>query len=647
MSRPLVLPALLACLLLVACPPEVEEPPAECELTADSWQPGEQAFREATADWGLEGMVTLGVRVSVTDIDGDGWPDLLTRNGGGPDDFATDGGQRRWVLRNTGQGTFEDVTEASGLFTGRLDGVSGSRPAEVMMSGDVDNDGDLDVFTALTREDPYADSEMSELMLNDGSGVFSLCADSSWVADWLSVPVGATFVDADLDGALDIFVSNNRRTDDSSPLQDRFFLGLGDGTFVESTEAMGMTTSQWNSVETLNEAGGHTSGWGATSCDLNNDGLPEIMSTSYGRAPNHLWRAREGGDEGVEFRNKSLESGYASDHRDEWWTNYNAQCYCADNPSAEDCDLAPEPDDYGLCQMLYNGFGGTYRWNHAGDREPWRLGGNSATTTCVDVNNDGWLDLFTGEIAHWDVGPNSDPAEIVLNTRDEGVVFDRPGNEVTGIEREGEDETGWDHGDMNNAVLDFDNDGRMDIYLSTSDYPDTRGNLFHQKDNGTFEQVDIDDAIDHLRSAGATAVDLDRDGDLDIVVGHSRMRCGGSYPNDCYDKPYVRIFENLADDRNNWVELRLEGADGTNRSAIGARVTVDRCGETLTRTVDGGHGHVGTQEDTTLHFGLGDTDVAGVTVYWPDMLRSSQTFTVAAGFVYEVKQGEAPVEWTP
>ena len=646
MSRPLPVPALLASLLLVACPTVEEEPEPWCELSADTWQPGQQAFREATADWGLEDMVTLGIRVSVTDIDGDGWPDLLTRNGGGPDDFATDDGQRRWVLRNTGQGTFEDVTEASGLFTGRLDGVSGTRPGEVMMSGDVDNDGDLDVFTATTRADIYAESETSELMLNDGSGNFTLASDPDWET-WLSVPVGATFVDADLDGWLDVFVSNNKRADDNSPLQDRIFMGLGDGSFVESTDSMGLTSSQWNSVDTLNDAEGHSWGWGATACDLNNDGMQEIMSTSYGRAPNHLWRAGEGGDAGVEYRNESVDSGYAYDHRDEWWTNYNAQCYCEDNPTAEDCDLAPTPDDYGLCQQLFNGFGGTYRWSHSGDREPWRLGGNSATTTCFDVNNDGWLDLFTGEIVHWDVGPNSDPAEIVLNTGDVDVILDRPGNEATGILRSGEGDRGWDHGDMNNAVLDFDNDGRMDIYLSTSDYPDTRGNLFHQKDNGTFEQVDIDDAIDHLRSAGATAVDLDRDGDLDIVVGHSRMRCGGSYPNDCYDKPYVRIFENLADDRNNWVELRLEGADGTNRSAIGARVTVDRCGETLTRTVDGGHGHVGTQEDTTLHFGLGDTDVAGVTVYWPDMLRSSQTFTVAAGFVYEVKQGEAPVEWTP
>jgi enediyne biosynthesis protein E4 len=646
MRRVSLFALLLALIACVGCPTE-PEPEPECVFGGEPWQEGQPAFRDATADWGLEDMEVLGVRVSVTDIDGDGWPDLLTRNGGGPDDFATEGGQRRWVLRNTGQGSFEDVTEASGLYTGRLDGVSGSRPGEIVISGDVDNDGDLDVFTAATRGDILTAGETSELMLNDGDGAFSLAPDNAAFAGVLSIPVGAALLDGDLDGLLDVFVSNNTRTGDNGPLQDRFFVGTGDGGFIESTVAMNLDTEQWNSIDTLNDGEAHTNGWGATSCDLNNDGMVEIMSTSYGRAPNHLWQARPGGDLGVEYRNRSVDSGYASDHRDEWWTSYNAQCYCEDNPSAEDCDLAPTPDDYGLCQSLWAGFGGQYRWNHNSDREPWRLGGNSATTTCVDIDNDGFLDLFTGEIAHWDVGPNSDPAEVVLNLGQEDVAFDRPGNDALGIVRD-EDETGWDHGDMNNAVLDFDNDGRMDVYLSTSDYPGTRGELFHQRDDDTFERLDIDDGIDHLRSAGAAAVDLDRDGDLDLVVGHSRARCGGSYPSDCYDKPYVRIFENLAEELGNrWIELRLEGTGGSNAAAIGARVTVGRCTETLTRTVDGGHGHVGTQEDTTLHFGLGDTEEATVTVYWPDLEGTTESFTLSADSVYVVRQGESPVEWTP
>ncbi|MEE2827756.1 MAG: CRTAC1 family protein [Myxococcota bacterium] len=635
---------LFGLLLLLGCT-EVTPEPEECLLEADSWAPGELAFEEATEEWGLSAV--RGLRVSATDIDGDHWPDLLVRRGGGPDDFSEGGVRNRWLLRNLG-GSFEDVTEASGLFRGRLDNLPGSRPAEVLASGDVDNDGDLDIFTALGRSDiTEAAEETSELMLNQGDGTFRLADNNNHFLDLLSVPVGASLLDANLDGFLDVFISNNKRGQDNSPLQDRLLVGLGDGLFDEQTEDLGLGSSQWNSIDTLNDAEGHTWGWGATSCDLNNDGLPEILSASYGRAPNHLWQARNE-EAGISFRNRSVESGYAFDHRDDWTTNINAQCYCADHPSAEDCDLAPEPEDYGQCENLAAAFGSNYRWNHSGDREAWRLGGNSATTTCADLNNDGWLDLFTGEIVHGDVGETSDPAEILFNARDDEVIrLERPGNSTLGLLRGDEDGIYWDHGDMNNTILDFDNDGLQDVYLSSSDYPGTRGWLFHQQPGGDFELVDMEDAIDHTRSAGVVAMDIDRDGDLDLVVGHSRMRCSGNMGSDCYDEPYVRGFENLADQRNDWLQLRLEGSGGSNRSAIGARVTIGRCEQTLTRSVDGGHGHVGTQEDPVLHFGVGFLDEAEVTVHWPDMEGTSETYSLSTNTTWLLRQGDGAEAWTP
>jgi enediyne biosynthesis protein E4 len=625
---------LSALLLLSACPPVEELPgePTPDACAADPWVPGQATFREATSDWGLEGL--LAVRVSVTDLDGDGWPDLLLRNGGGPDEFGVEGGQNRFVMRNTGDG-FEDVTEASGLFRGRLDGLPGSRSTELMMSGDADNDGDVDVWTGRNRENTADDTvETSELMLNDGTGVFTFAPDNLGFAGAFSVPIGATFADVDLDGVLDVFVANNQRGADSWPLQDRLFAGAGDGTFDDITLEAGLETGRWDNIARLNNAEGHSWGWSATACDLNNDGAVELLAASYGRAPNHLWQGTDGGG----FVNASVASGYAFDHREDWTTNVNAQCFCFDNPAEEDCDLAPDPEDYGECESLFAAFGG-YRWSHGSDREPWRMGGNSATTTCADLNNDGWLDLFTGEIVHWDVGDTSDPAEVAFNTQEDDVRLERPGNTELGFERD-DPPTRWDHGDMNHAILDFDNDGKQDVYLSSSDYPGTRGWLYHQRADGTFERVSTEDGIDHLRSAGAAAVDIDRDGDLDLVVGHTLMRCGGSFPEDCYEGPIVRAFENLADGRNRWLQLRLEGGEGTNRSAVGARVTVERCGETLTRQVDGGHGIVGSQEDLTLHFGLGADEKADVTVHWPDAERSVERFTVGTDAAYSVRQGE-------
>lgn len=646
-------------LMLLGCPSPPEAVETPCTLEAVPWQPGESAFVEVTEEWGVEEIGARALRVSLLDVDGDGWTDLLVRSGGGPDDFGPEGTRNRWLLRNNGERRFEDITEASGLFRSRLDDSPGGRSVEVVASADVDNDGDVDVFTARPVQDPtIAEQDFSEMMLNDGSGVFQFGElDSHARSDYTTttearptVPVGAALVDANRDGFVDLFISNNKRGDDSSPLQDRLFLGDGLGGFTDGTEDAGLTTNQWRDIGDLNQGGGHSWGWGATSCDLDDDGLPELLSASYGRSPNHLWHAT-GVPGDVGFVNESVSSGYGYDHRDEWWTNANAQCYCEDNPDAEDCDQAPEPDAQ-LCANLRASFGDNYRWSHSGDREAWRLGGNSATTTCADFDNDGRFDLLTGEIVHSDVGETSDPAEIAFNATvgpGEDIHFERPGNEATGLIKDRSGATYYDDGDMNNAVLDFDNDGYRDVYISSSDYPGTRGRLFHGLGERTFLAVDPDDGIDHRRSAGAASVDLDRDGDLDLVVGTSRMRCGGTTGGDCYEYPRLRIFENLANERgNNWLQVRLFGTGDTNAMAVGAKATVTRCDERSAAQVDGGHGHQGTQEDRVLHFGLGIVDEpVTVTVRWPDAEATTETFELEPDAMYDIVQGGTPTVWRP
>jgi hypothetical protein len=104
----------------------------------------------------------------------------------------------------------------------------------------------------------------------------------------------------------------------------------------------------------------------------------------------------------------------------------------------------------------------------------------------------------------------------------------------------------------------------------------------------------------------------------------------------------VRYFENLIGDAGNWLQLRLEGGAGTNRSAIGARVRV-RTGDVVqTQEVGGGHGHYGVQHDLALHFGLGGACEAEVEITWPDGARTAQRFEVQAGYRYDVLQGEMP-----
>jgi len=593
-------------------------PPRVCR--AGTFWSGQQAFTDMTKASSLFTLGVTGVRVTAVDWDDDGDPDLAVRTTDtARDDFTKFGAERKtWLLRNDGGWVFTDVTQASG-FTATRDGGQG-RATHVVIFGDVDNDGDLDGFSGLyvnpdtTKPDP---GDRNEILLNDGDGTFTLGeAGDLRFADQRIATMAASFADIDRDGRLDLWLGTGDGPTEPQP--DHLFTGDGTGSFTDVSSALGIVTYPWISLSQLNQAKGHHDSWGATACDLNGDGWPELMGSSYGRYFNALWQR---GD--AKFALRSIDSGYGADQRTDWTTNLNAQCYCKLNPTAEDCAHCPAPPAWFGCSA-----GAQLRWNHTYDREPFRLGGNTFTTACGDVDNDGDLDLMTYTIVHWDVGDSSDPSELLVN--DGTGTFTRPGGEVTGLTRDW-GTVSWNAGDMSGGFLDFDNDGRLDVYVGSSDYPGTRGFLFHQKVDGTFEEVTPSSGIDHPRSHGFGLADFDGDGDLDVVLGHGRARCTEGEAG-CYPTQEVHAFRNDVGQDGNWLRLKLEGGPGTNRAAIGARVRVTAGGVTQTQEVGGGYGHVGIQGDLTLHFGLGTAcDVDRVEVRWPDQALTTQVFEGVRG----------------
>jgi enediyne biosynthesis protein E4 len=618
-----------------------------CVPNGTRWAPGTQAFSETTAAWGLTGV--MGVRLSAVDFDGDGWTDLLVRRGpdradelAAPDACCADATcgdevtcpvRSTWLMRNRGDGTFEDVTVSSGIIQNRTETDPNlGRPGSLHAFADVDNDGDLDVYVGKKSDIDPPSPETSEIMLNQGDGTFALGpVDSPLRVANGDAPSGAAFVDIDLNGVLDLWVTQN--TDNGSPLQDHLYWGDGI-TFGDITDAAGLTTEPWLALDDLNEGKGHSNGWAALACDLNNDGLPELLAASYGRSPNHLWQA-QGEPYAVSYAARGIESGYAFDQRGDWSDNESARCWCQLHPTDDECAGVPAP-----MYIACNSDADAFRWNHAIDRNAFRLGGNSGATACADVDNDGDMDLLTSEIVHWDVGGSSDPSELLFNTGEADVRFERPGNDVTGLTRT-HDIVSWNDGDITGAVFDFDNDAWPDVYIGSTDYPGAKGLLYHQISPGSFEAVPFAEGIEHNRSHGIAVADFDRDGDLDAVVGHSRARCGGE--TDCYDTPQVRFFENVYAEGGNWVQVRLVGGEGTNRSAVGARVTVaGEDGTVQTQEVGGGHGHWGAQHDLTLHFGLGAACRADVTVRWPNATLTTQTFELVSGYRYVVTEGTEP-----
>lgn len=607
-----------------------------CTSDADTWSPGQPIYREATSDWGLDGV--QGTRLSSVDFDADGWTDLVVRRGGNrQDDFSPEGTRHTWLLRNTGEGGFEDVTEASG-FLGSRENLGGDlgRPIEVVAWGDVNNDGLLDVFTGADTTSDAILGATSELLINAG-GVFQFTAAQSAIQD-LVWPAGVSFVDVDRDGNLDLWVAQNAPITPSGTLlllQDRLLRGDGAGGVVDATDELGLTTVDWANTADISDGLAHSRAWSSTACDLNGDGNPELLAASYGRAPNHLWRATVA-DGSLTYANESVASGYARDENEAWYDNHNAACYCRNNPSAEGCDLTISPQIN--CSSP--------NWRHETDRQPYRLGGISGTTICGDVDNDGDLDLLTTELKHWWAGSSADGSELLINNSEEAgaVRFERPGRSTYGIEVPHYDRVSWDEGHITAGMFDFDNDGRLDVLIAGSEYAGNHALLYHQQggEQLMFERVASTDGIDHNRALGLAVADFDRDGDLDLVLGHSRARCDADLPNDCYETTQVRLFENTFGDNTNWVQIRLDGGNASNRAAIGARVMVSTDAITQTHEVGGGHGHFGIQHDLVQHFGLGSACEASVTIRWPDADLTEQTVQLPAGHRYLVVQGEEP-----
>jgi hypothetical protein len=233
---------------------------------------GDGTFADVTARAGVKG-VGYGMGVATGDYDNDGRVDLYVC-----------GVNRNQLFHNNGDGTFTDVTARAG--------VAGVHPKLgklwAITAGwlDYDNDGRLDLFvnSYLTYEIATAprceiqgvpaycspnnfDPLPNFLYRNNGDGTFTDVSEQSRIARHRGKGMGIAFGDYDLDGFVDIFVSN-----DSFP--NFLFHNKGDGTFEEVAMP---------AFVAYNETGKTVAGMGADFRDLDNDGKPEIFHTAmYG-----------------------------------------------------------------------------------------------------------------------------------------------------------------------------------------------------------------------------------------------------------------------------------------------------------------------------------------------------------------------------
>lgn len=593
--------SMLCSLPLAGCPspPDPSGAPETCTSAATDWGGG-TAFIEGTDTWGLSGVT--GVHYAAGDLDGDGYPDLIVTEGTTNARDAYPDTRLRFVMMNRdrdgGGRQLVDETATSGLLVAR-DGNTTGTSHNFYIEGDVDNDGDIDLFAGRYYDAGSADAtgDCSEIYLNDGAGHFTL-APSSDVCISEGYPTSAAaFTDYDGDGVLDLWVTGWYLAYGVSTeaAQAQLYRGNGDGTFTEVTESAGLKLKSGNSSSYLNRDTRRPS-YGATACDVNGDAQPDLISSDYGRSWNQLWR-----NDGGVFTEVAEEAHFDADTDLDYSDNLMYACYCGTHA----CDVAPTRDCDGAFPDNY--------WTPGYDDQPARLAGNSFTTVCADIDNDGDNDLYTAEIAHKWAGDSADRTQLLLN--DGSGVFDRIDNDTNGLARKRPNLSDWNEGDLFAGFLDFDNDGWRDILLVQSDYEDTHLWLWHQHSAGQFEEVSDATGMNQPWPSGLAIADFDLDGDLDVVTGSSTARSG---------TPWTTHATHLYENQQGGNYVRFVGLP------IGARVEIEAGGQYQAAEVNGGYGTFGIVSDTVAQFGLGDVCMVDtVTVTLPG--GESHSFEGKAG----------------
>jgi hypothetical protein len=193
---------------------------------------------------------------------------------------------------------------------------------------------------------------------------------------------------------------------------------------------------------------------------------------------------------------------------------------------------------------------------------------------------------------------------------------------------------------------DVNNDGVLDLFVSKGNVeaqPDYArrdpSNLFLGQADGTFvEGAEAAGIVRYERARGASLVDLNLDGMLDLVVVDRAAN--------------VQVWRNVGRGdaahpapMGHWIAFRLQ-QPAPDVDAIGAWLDVKVDGRTVTREVTVGGGHAGGKLGW-FHFGLGDAKEAQVRVTWPDGQKGSW-MTMQADQMATIERGSpAPARWLP
>ncbi|MEL6865444.1 MAG: FG-GAP-like repeat-containing protein [Bacteroidota bacterium] len=439
---------------------------------------------------------------------------------------------------------------------------------------DYDNDGDLDLFV-----------NKDFLYTNDGNGQFIRELSTGIIGTTNTIGNGNSWGDFDNDGFIDLAIANQS----SSIYRNR-----GDGTF----EAISLSPA--------------TNGWSSAWADYDNDGRLDLVIThpccNFIGNPQHSNRL---------FHNDGANNFSLVDSTDVTMGNaaYTVASW-SDFDEDGDMDLfigsgevsVSSRDHLYRNQLMESGVADLVRWEGDPIAEELRDGQN---WNWIDYDNDEDLDGFVSNYRAQEANDfyRNDQGTFVNMTQSD---LDSDLTTASGA---------W----LTNTWGDLDNDGDLDLVLVNDGGIDR---LYLNDGDGTFS-LSQDAFTLNGPSRGATLGDMDNDGDLDLFINAPGTSARGLYINQSNGK--------------SWANIRCEGTL-SNRSAIGtklrAKANINGIATWQMREISSQSSFCG-MNSLRVHFGLDDASlVDSLIVEWP--LGMTQVFTeVPVDRFCTLREGEA------
>lgn len=521
--------------------------PAQQEAREPKFNPGPTQkpsppfFKDVTRSIGLEGQTAT--QTYAVDFDNDGHSDLavLPEHYSIPKFFRFVPKAKSFVAVPS---PFEEVLRASYL-----------------LFYDFDNDGVRDCLVGTLNQK----TEMTRypLRLFKGAvrkGRYTLKEIRDAIPIGIEPTASIMPLDFDLDGKLDLFLANWYRRENGILVARPDRLLKGDKLkFVDVSNLLG--DEHETSREQIKYPNALPS-FGASICDIDQNGYPDILVSNASGYPDKLWMSRRDSRKPAPYYSDvAAVSGFAQDN---------------------DGDFAP------------------------------RGGGNSFYALCADYNNDGIMDIAKGELFH-SYDPESRDRSAILS----GSTFDYPPKFIRTEYHRDDGSGNWSQGDRRGLWEDLNLDGSIDLMVENSGFPPkSRFVFFEQQLNHSYEDKAALYGLDMVNPSGTVTLDWNRDGKPDLLIGQNSLRT---------EAMTVRMYalENAFPTSYEHVHFYLRGKK-SNHYGIGATVTLKTSGDTQKRFVHESFGNLPSQTSEGVNFGFGNTKPKVVEVRWPSLKKTKR-----------------------